>query len=231
MQLSFLDPSKPDQDFPAVNTALIEPNGLLAAGGCLSSQRLINAYKCGIFPWYETGQPILWWSPNPRLVLFPEKLKISRSLKKTLGKNQFTITFDQAFSQVMRYCAAPRGDDTGTWITEEIYRAYVLLHQKGITHSCEAWFENELAGGLYGVAIGRIFFGESMFHRKTDASKVAFYHLVSHLSDWGYQLIDCQVHTQHLTHFGAEEIDRKTFGTLLARYCSLLPHEQAWKMR
>ncbi len=229
MKLPILDPSQPEQDFPEVGTALSEPDGLLAAGGCLSSQRLINAYQHGIFPWYSEGEPILWWSPNPRLVLFPEKLKASRSLKKTIRKQLFAITFDQAFSQVMQYCAAPRKAETGTWISEEIYQAYYQLHQQGICHSVEAWFNNELVGGLYGVAIGQVFFGESMFHKKTDASKVAFYHLVLQLSDWGYQLIDCQVHTHHLTRFGAEEIDRKLFVSLLKQFCSVQAHKQAWK--
>ncbi len=229
MPLPILDPSDPDQDFPAIDTALTEPDGLLAIGGCLSSQRLIKAYHQGIFPWYSPGEPILWWSPNPRLVLFPEKLRASRSLRKTIRKAQYTITFDQAFPQVMQYCAAPRADDAGTWITEEMYQAYTQLHQQGLAHSVEAWFDNELVGGLYGVAIGRVFFGESMFHRKTDASKVAFYHLVLQLSDWGYQLIDCQVHTDHLTRLGAQEIDRQEFTTLLKHFRSIPPSERAWK--
>ncbi len=231
MQLPILDPSTPAQGFPEINTALTEPDGLLAVGGCLAPQRLINAYKLGIFPWYSPGEPILWWSPNPRLVLFPEKLKASRSLKKTIRKKQFSITFDQAFSQVMQYCAAPRKTETGTWITAEIYQAYNQLHQQGISHSVEAWFDDELVGGLYGVAIGQVFFGESMFHKKTDASKVAFYHLVLQLSDWGYQLIDCQVHTPHLSSLGAEEIDREVFATLLKHHCSTPPHQQSWQIR
>ena len=229
MKLPILDPFQPEQGFPEVGTALSEPDGLLAAGGCLSSHRLINAYQHGIFPWYSEGEPILWWSPNPRLILFPEKLKTSRSLKKTIRKQVFTITFDQAFSQVMQFCAAPRKAETGTWISEEIYQAYNQLHQQGICHSVEAWCNNELVGGLYGVAIGQVFFGESMFHKKTDASKVAFYHLVLQLSDWGYKLIDCQVHTHHLTRFGAEEIDRKLFVSLLKQFCPVQAYEQAWK--
>ena len=229
MKLPILDPSQPEQGFPEVDLALTEPDGLLAAGGCLSPQRLVNAYQQGIFPWYSAGEPILWWSPDPRLVLFPEKLKTSRSLKKTIRKQVFTITFDQAFSQVMQYCAAPRKTETGTWISEEIYQAYNQLHQQGIAHSIEAWFDDELVGGLYGVAIGQVFFGESMFHKQTDASKVAFYHLVLQLSEWGYKLIDCQVHTHHLTRFGAEEIERKQFVSHLKRFCSVQAHKQAWK--
>ncbi len=228
MQLPILDPLQPNQSFPAIETALTNPDGLLAIGGCLSSQRIINAYQQGIFPWYSSGEPILWWSPNPRLVLFPKNLKISRSLKKTIRKGNFQVTYDQAFSQVMQHCAAPRKKEYGTWITEEIYQAYTQLHQQGFAHSCEVWFDNELVGGLYGISIGQVFFGESMFHKKTDASKIAFHSLVNQLSEWGYQLIDCQVHTNHLSSLGAEEIDRKKFLSLLQHHCSLHPSKTAW---
>jgi leucyl/phenylalanyl-tRNA--protein transferase len=229
MQLPILDPQNPDQTFPALDTALTDPDGLLAAGGCLSSQRIINAYKQGIFPWYSPGEPILWWSPNPRLVLIPENLYISRSLRKTIRKGTFSLTYDQSFAQVMQYCAAPREEDAGTWITEEMYQAYTQLHQQGIAHSVEAWFDDELVGGLYGIAIGQVFFGESMFHKKTNASKVAFCYLVQQLSEWGYQLIDCQVHTQHLSSLGAEEINRTNFSSLIKQYCSTQPDDKAWK--
>ena len=228
MQLPILDPSNPDQDFPAIETALKDPDGLLAVGGCLSSQRIINAYKQGIFPWYSPGEPVLWWSPDPRLVLFPEHLKVSRSLRKVIRKETFKITYDQAFSQVMQYCAAPRDEESGTWITEEMYLAYTQLHQQGIAHSIEAWFDGELVGGLYGIAIGQVFFGESMFHRKTDASKVAFCYLVQQLSKWNYQLIDCQVHTNHLSSLGAGEIERTDFSLLIKQYCSIHPSNTAW---
>ena len=228
MQLPILDPSDPNQDFPAIETALTDPDGLLAAGGCLSAQRIINAYRQGIFPWFSPDEPILWWSPNPRLVLFPESLNVSRSLRKTIRKEIFTLTYDQAFPQVMQYCASPRAEETGTWITEDMYQAYNKLHQQGVAHSFEAWFNGELVGGLYGIAIGQVFFGESMFHRKTDASKVAFYHAVKQLSEWGYQLIDCQVHSDHLSSLGAEEIDRNDFSQLLKQYCTLKPSDQAW---
>lgn len=230
MQLPILDPAKPGEQFPSVESALIDPDGLLALGGCLSSQRLINAYQKGIFPWYSPGEPILWWSPNPRLVLFPEKLKVSRSLGKKIRKSHFKITFDQAFSQVMQCCAAPRSKELGTWITEEILQAYKHLHQQGMAHSVEAWKDEELVGGLYGVAIGQVFFGESMFHRTTDASKVAFCHLIEKLSNWNYQLIDCQVHTHHLISLGAEEIRRKEFSSLLLQYGSVQPDRNAWTM-
>lgn len=230
MQIPTLDPLNPDQPFPAIESALTEPDGLLAAGGCLSSQRIITAYQQGIFPWYNPGEPILWWSPNPRLVLFPENLKVSRSLKKTIRKGQFSLTFDQAFPQVMQNCAAPRDKEAGTWITEDIYLAYYRLHQQGIAHSCEVWFDNELVGGLYGISIGQVFFGESMFHKKTDASKIAFYCLVNHLAEWGFKLIDCQVQTNHLSSLGAEEINRSDFSLLLKQYCSIPPNDNAWTL-
>ncbi len=228
MQLPILDPAKPNQKFPLVESALIDPDGLLAIGGCLSAVRLMNAYQKGIFPWYSPGEPILWWSPNPRLVLFPEKLKISRSLGKTIRKGRFKITFDQAFTQVMQYCAEPRSKEIGTWITEDILLAYAQLHQQGIAHSIEAWQDEKLVGGLYGVAIGQVFFGESMFHRAADASKVSFCHLIEKLSDWNYQLIDCQVHTQHLISLGAEEINRQDFSSLLQCYGFTQPNNKAW---
>ncbi|MCK4841740.1 MAG: leucyl/phenylalanyl-tRNA--protein transferase [Methylococcales bacterium] len=229
MQLPILDPANPQQEFPNIETALTDPDGLLVMGGCLSSQRIVNAYKAGIFPWYSPGEPILWWSPNPRLILIPENLIISRSLKKTIRKQIFNITFDQAFAKVMQYCAAPRDEHTGTWISEEMTQAYTLLHRQGIAHSVEAWFDGELVGGLYGIAIGQVFYGESMFHKKTDASKVAFCQLIKQLTQWDYQLIDCQVHTNHLSSLGAEEITRADFSRLIKQYCSIFPHKLAWK--
>jgi leucyl/phenylalanyl-tRNA--protein transferase len=189
----------------------------------------LNAYRHGIFPWYNPGEPILWWSPDPRLVLFPDKLLISRSLRKTLNKNIFSVTFDQAFSEVIAACAERRKDAAGTWITAEIYTAYNQLHQAGFAHSVEAWFGDELVGGLYGVALGQVFFGESMFHNKTDASKVAFVTLANRLKLWGYQLIDCQVHTSHLESFGAQEIDRDYFIKLLDQYCEAPVKPFAWQ--
>jgi leucyl/phenylalanyl-tRNA--protein transferase len=228
MQLPILDPSNPNEDFPSIESALTEPDGLLAAGGCLSPQRIIKAYQLGIFPWFSPGEAILWWSPNPRLVLFPEKLIVSRSLKKTIRKQQFKLTYDQAFPQVMQYCAAPREKESGTWITEDMYFAYTELHKQGVAHSFEAWFDGELVGGLYGIAIGQVFFGESMFHRKTDASKVAFCCLIQQLTLWGYNLIDCQVHSDHLSSLGAEEINRQDFSLLIKRYCPLNVSESAW---
>lgn len=231
MQLTILDPNNPEQDFPALNRALLEPDGLLAIGGCLSKKRLLNAYRHGIFPWFNPEDPILWWSPNPRLVLFPDKLNISRSLRKTMRKQIFSVTIDQAFDKVIAACAKPRKEGAGTWITKEINQAYNELHQLGIAHSAEAWLNDGLVGGLYGVTMGRVFFGESMFHTKTDASKVVFASLVEQLKSWNYQLIDCQMHTPHLESLGAQEIDRNYFAILLDQYCDTPASQSAWQSR
>jgi len=215
----WLDPNDRSYDFPPVDHAMREPDGLLAVGGDLAPERIVNAYRHGIFPWFSPGQPILWWSPDPRAVLFPEKLKVSRSLRKTLHHNTYRVTFDTAFAQVIRACAeTPRRGQNGTWITEEMQQAYIRLHQMGYAHSAESWLGDELVGGLYGMRLGRIFFGESMFSRRTDASKVPFVHLVRKLGEEGVVLIDCQVTTEHLLSLGAEEIARKQFIQLLARY-------------
>lgn len=217
----WIDPRDKEFIFPDVSLALDEPDGLLAIGGDLNPQRLMAAYRQGIFPWYNAGQPILWWSPNPRTVLFPEKLKISRSLRKTLRKQIFHVTLDQAFTDVIEACSAPRDYDEqpGTWITADMKQAYQQLHTQGAAHSVECWSDGQLVGGLYGVAIGRVFFGESMFSRRSDASKVAFVTLVQQLSHWGFGLIDCQIHSQHLERLGAEAIDREHFITLLNTLC------------
>jgi len=228
--LPYLDPNYPTQEFPPVEQALAEPDGLLAAGGCLSAQRLIKAYYQGIFPWYSEEDPILWWSPNPRMVLLPEQLHISKSLKKTLRQQRFNITFDTAFSEVIQACSQPRADEAGTWLSAEMQAAYIALHQQGHAHSIEAWQEGELVGGLYGIAIGCVFFGESMFHRQTDASKIAFIQGVQQLKQWGYQLIDCQVHSNHLLSLGAEEIPREHFIQLLQQYRDSLPTTHAWQI-
>lgn len=229
MRLTLLDPYTPHQPFPSVDLALKNPDGLLAVGGCLSVERLLNAYKLGIFPWFNPDEPILWWSPDPRLVLFPEHLYVSRSLKKIIRKNLFSVSFDTAFSNVLEGCASPRPDGLGTWLSPEMQHAYTELHRLGYAHSIETWLGDELVGGLYGVALGQVFFGESMFHTKTDASKVAFVYLVERLKDWGYQLIDCQVHTDHLASLGAEDISRQEFSTLLERYCTLPVSDKAWR--
>lgn len=202
-------------EFPPVENALDYPKGLLAAGGDLSSPRLIAAYRQGIFPWYEEDQPILWWCPNPRTVLFPNDLKISRSLAKTLRQQHFKVTFNHAFEQVIRQCAAPRAKAQGTWLTEDMIRAYCRLHQQGLAHSVETWFEDQLAGGLYGLTMGKIFFGESMFAHRSDASKVAFVHLVQHLKSQQCPLIDCQVGNPHLLSLGARDIPLADFQEIL----------------
>lgn len=209
-----------NEDFPDVALALQEPNGLLAIGGDLSAQRLLSAYRQGIFPWYSEGQPILWWSPDPRATLFPDKIVISRSLSKTLKKRPFTLTLDTAFSQVITECAKPRKDGQGTWITQEMQDAYIRLHAEGHAHSVECWQDDQLVGGLYGVAMGRVFFGESMFSSVTDASKVAFVHLVAHLRKWNFVLIDCQVESAHVSSLGAKAMPRKTFRHYLDTHCA-----------
>ena len=200
-----------DADFPPVERALRRPNGLLAAGGDLSPQRLLRAYRLGIFPWFSEGEPILWWSPDPRTVLFPPELKISRSLRKTLRKKLFQVRADTAFEAVMEGCRQPRPGQPGTWITEEMKQAYCRLHALGVSHSVETWRDGQLVGGLYGVALGRMFYGESMFSRESDASKAALVGLVRQLDAWGFGLIDCQMRTPLLASFGAREIPRVQF--------------------
>jgi len=204
-----------DTPFPPVQSALEEPNGLLAAGGDLSSERLLDAYRHGIFPWFSEGDPILWWSPDPRMILFPAELKISRSLGKTLRNRSYEARFDSAFDEVVAGCAAPRKGEPGTWISGAMIEAYRGLHRLGYAHSVETWIDGDLAGGLYGVAIGRVFFGESMFSRARDASKIALAALVAHLESAGFGLIDCQMRTPHLETLGAREIPRRRFSRLL----------------
>jgi leucyl/phenylalanyl-tRNA---protein transferase len=207
-----------DLSFPPLENALCEPNGLLAAGGDLSAERLLAAYRHGCFPWYQDGQPLLWWSPDPRTVLYPEELHVSRSLRKKLRQGAFCVTIDQAFRGVIEGCAGPRSYTDGTWITTPMQSAYIKLHQLGVAHSVEVWQEERLVGGLYGLAMGRLFFGESMFSHTTDASKVGFVTLVERLQDWRFKLIDCQMQTQHLASFGARTISRQTFAKALASY-------------
>lgn len=203
--------------FPPLDQALIEPNGLLAAGGDLSPERLLAAYSQGVFPWFNEDDPILWWSPDPRMVLFPAELKVSRSLNKTLRKGGYNICSDSEFSQVMQACAEPRKGQSGTWIHPQMVAAYVALHELGLAHSVEMWRDDTLVGGLYGIAIGKMFFGESMFSRETDASKIAFVHLVRQLESWEFGMIDCQMKTSHLASFGAREIPRKKFSQQLEK--------------
>jgi leucyl/phenylalanyl-tRNA--protein transferase len=201
----------PDDPFPPVEHAAREPNGLLAAGGDLSVARLVSAYGSGIFPWFNEDQPILWWSPDPRMVLFPSELKISRSLAKTLRNARFEVRADTAFRNVIRNCRMPRQGQDGTWITGPMVEAYCKMHEAGIAHSVETWLDGELVGGLYGLALGRAFFGESMFTHINDASKVALATLVRQLELWGFGLVDCQMNTAHLATFGAREIPRADF--------------------
>jgi leucyl/phenylalanyl-tRNA--protein transferase len=200
-----------DDPFPAVHTALREPNGLLCAGADLSPGRLLRAYANGIFPWFNEGEPILWWSPHPRMVLFPRELRISKSLSKTLRRGVFEVRLDTAFGRVMEECAGPRRTQQGTWISPAMRQAYGRLFDLGHAHSVETWREGNLVGGLYGVALGRVFFGESMFSRETDASKVALAHLVRHIEAAGFAMIDCQMATKHLASLGAREIPRTEF--------------------
>ncbi len=207
--------------FPRLDTALAEPNGLLAAGGDLSPQRMIAAYRHGIFPWYSAGEPILWWSPDPRMVLFPEELSISRSLAKTLRNARYEVRLDTAFGDVVKACAGkPRAGQSGTWITPEMLAAYRELHLLGYAHSVETWIGDTLAGGLYGVAIGRAFYGESMFSHARDASKIALAHLCAHLKRRGFGIIDCQMETRHLASLGARPIPRRDFAARLDDLCA-----------
>ncbi len=206
--------------FPPVSRALADPNGLLAAGADLSPSRLLAAYRRGIFPWFAPGEPILWWSPDPRMVLLPERLKISRSLAKTLRNADYEVKLDTAFARVIAACAAtPRPGQSGTWIVPAMQAAYLRLHRMGIAHSVETWQDGKLVGGLYGIAIGRAFFGESMFSHRSDASKIALAHLCAHLARREFGIIDCQMETAHLASLGARPIPRDDF---LARVAALV---------
>ncbi|MEO5572904.1 MAG: leucyl/phenylalanyl-tRNA--protein transferase [Gammaproteobacteria bacterium] len=216
----WINPDDESVEFPNIELALRDPDGLLAIGGDLSPARLISAYRNGIFPWYNEDQPILWWSPDPRAVLFPNQLHVSRSLQKEMAKNDYTVTINTAFQRVMEACAQPRKDGHGTWITAAMIEAYCRLHTMGFAHSVEIWHGGELSGGIYGVGLGRVFFGESMFGRRTNASKLAFVHLVRRLHDSNYALLDCQVHSAHVKRFGAGFISRKEFTGLLKQWCA-----------
>ena len=221
---------RPGDPFPPLERALEDPNGLLAAGGELSVERLLAAYERGIFPWYNEGQPVLWWSPDPRMVLFPDKLEVSRSLRKRLARRDYEVTADTAFEDVIRGCAAPRRGEDGTWITEDMIAAYVRLHRAGYAHSIETWIAGRLAGGLYGVAIGRMYYGESMFTRVPDASKIALVHLARHLERSGFGMIDCQMATAHLARFGAREIPRPAFVRKLRELVNYPRPTRKWRL-
>ncbi|RPI62090.1 MAG: leucyl/phenylalanyl-tRNA--protein transferase [Lysobacterales bacterium] len=215
--------------FPPVAEALTEPNGLLAAGGDLSPERLLAAYKQGIFPWYQEGQPILWWSPDPRAVLVPDNLKVSRSLRRSLAKRRFEFRVDTEFDRVVAACAEPRHYGGGTWITAEMAEAYGRLHRMGWAHSLETWQDGRLVGGLYGVAIGHVFFGESMFTRVTDASKVALVHAVDLLRSRETEIIDCQVASAHTRSLGAVDMPRAEFLALIAELCAKPVQPKTWR--
>lgn len=223
-----LAPNDPSAAFPDPREALAEPDGLLAIGGDLSIARLVNAYRHGIFPWFSDGDPILWWSPNPRTVLRPARVRISRSLRKLLRRRAFAVTLDRDFPAVIRACAEPRPDGGGTWLVPDMITAYRALHVRGIAHSVEVWQEGALAGGLYGVAIGGIFFGESMFTRADNASKVALVHLCRYLDNRGFALVDCQVLTRHLMSMGAEQIPRDAFIDLVTALRDLPTPHGSW---
>ncbi len=234
--LTFLDPYASDEPFPPVELAWDEPNGLLAMGGDLSSTRLINAYKSGIFPWFSEEEPIYWWSPNPRAVLYPHKINFRRSLRKNMRNKGYRITIDHCFKEVVYACAAPRARDhaSGTWITEEMFKAYVELHKLNIAHSIEVWnADGKLVGGLYGVDTGKVFSGESMFSIERDTSKMAFIALAKTLQQWDYLLIDCQIENPHLFSMGVENIPRQQYlkilqsNTLLSESSSPL---RQWKI-
>jgi len=216
-----------DLRFPSVDMAT--PEGLLAVGGDLRPERLLEAYRHGIFPWYEEDQPILWWSPDPRTVLFPDKLHISRSLKRSLRPCLFSVTLDTCFRDVMQHCAGPRSQypDGGTWITAEMLEAYRRLHELGYAHSVETWQAGELVGGLYGVALGGAFFAESMFTRASDASKVALVFLVRQLHEWEFRIMDCQQSSPHITALGAEAIPRRDFLDHLSAALTI-PDRRGW---
>ena len=222
---------KPGDHFPPTDNALDYPNGLLAVGGGLTTERLLDAYRRGIFPWYDEPQPVLWWTPDPRSVLFPQELHISRSLRKTLRRDAFRLAVNERFAQVMRECAQLRGDGLGTWIGEQMLAAYQELHRLGYAHSIEVLDDDgKLVGGLYGVAIGRVFFGESMFSRVSNASKVAMVALVDILTRGGYAMIDCQVETEHLDSLGARNISRLDFERRLAQTIGIEPDSGAWRL-
>jgi leucyl/phenylalanyl-tRNA--protein transferase len=221
--ITWLSPQDPPDSFPPLEQALDDPAGLLAAGGDLSPPRLLAAYRRGIFPWYSPGQPVLWWSPDPRAVLFPEEFRCSRSLGKTLRNGGFSTQIDRDFAGVIDCCAAPRQHSPGTWITAEMREAYLRLYQLGFAHSIESYRRESLVGGLYGVRLGGIFFGESMFSRERDASKVALAHLVSVCRRNGIAVIDCQLASQHLQSLGTRAIPRSQFQRLLREHFTAEP--------
>ena len=206
----------PESPFPPTDQALDNPRGLLAVGGDLSPTRLISAYRQGIFPWYSDDQPILWWSPVPRCVIYPQAVHVSRRLRRRYNQGQFTLSVDRAFPEVIEACAEPRRDHDGTWITADMKTAFIHLHEMGVAHSVEVHVDDELAGGIYGLALGRVFFGESMFSKRKDTSKIALIALCRQLQQWGFTLLDCQISNSHLLSMGAQEISRQEFDRYLS---------------
>ena len=225
--ITWLDPRQ--LWFPEASLALADPPGLLAAGGDLSPERLLKAYSMGIFPWYEAGQPILWWSPDPRAVMQPHDLILRRSLRKTLRNKNFTVSFDAEFARVVHACSQPRTYSAETWITRDMAQAYQALHELGHAHSVEVWQDNALVGGLYGIAMGRVFFGESMFSQQRDASKIALCALVYQLEQAGFALLDCQMRSAHLDFMGSRAIPRAEFIDLLGRHASPSVQGNKWR--
>lgn len=229
IRLHWLDPRNPHQPFPPTHLAMRDPNGLLAIGGDLSPQRLLRAYSQGIFPWFNPDEPILWWCPDPRAVLTPGGLQVSRSLQRNLRRDDYTVTLDHSFALVLDACAAPRLKSQGTWLGSDMQIAYCELHEAGYAHSVEIWREGRLIGGLYGVALGRVFFGESMFTRETDASKMALYWLCEQLGAWHFELIDCQISSAHLLTLGAQEMPRDDFARILALAVARAGNPGPWR--
>jgi leucyl/phenylalanyl-tRNA---protein transferase len=225
--LALLQPSDP---FPPVERALKNPNGLLAAGGGLSVARLLEAYRRGVFPWYSGGEPVLWWSPDPRMVLYCDELKVQRSLAKSLRNKGYRVSVDTAFEAVLAGCSGPRKGEPGTWLGREMRAAYSTLHRAGYAHSFETWRGDDLVGGLYGVALGRMFYGESMFSTATDASKVALVTLVEQLKSRNFPLVDCQMHTPLLASLGAREIPRRSFLRAVARLVNYDGQKGNWNL-
>jgi len=221
----------PLDPFPPTSAALESPNGLLAWGGGLEPARLLAAYRMGIFPWYTQGEPILWWSPAPRCVIFPDRVHLSRRTRRRYNSGNYMLTVDTAFSAVIAACAAPRDHEAGTWITPEMIQAYVELHRLGHAHSLEVWRDGQLVGGIYGIAMGSVFFGESMFSRQTDASKLALVALCKLLEEWGYGLLDCQVGNPHLFSMGAVELGRERFERTLAELTRDTRPAESWRDR
>lgn len=229
VRLHWLDPRNPNQPFPPVALAMRDPNGLLAMGGDLSVTRLLRAYAQGIFPWYNPDEPILWWCPDPRCVMRPEDFHTSRSLQRRLNKGDFALTMNRAFREVLEGCAAPRAQARGTWLSTDMKQAYCALHALGHAQSIEIWRHGQLVGGLYGVSMGRVFFGESMFSRMDDASKIVLYFLCKQLQTWNYELLDCQVSSPHVLRLGAREMLRETFVQTLRQALAMPGVEGRWQ--